>query len=74
MSDMAHEPPDFKDMGEEPLWNLINDNRLALCLGVRPCVIIPYLRQARVLSDLDEDEILTCLKFDNFSMRTSECA
>ncbi|KAK2857378.1 hypothetical protein Q7C36_005297 [Tachysurus vachellii] len=71
MSDMAHEPPDFKDMGEEALWNLINDNRHSLCLGVRPCVIIPYLRQARVLSDLDQDEILSCLKFDNYSMRTS---
>ncbi|MCI4375931.1 hypothetical protein PGIGA_G00115450 [Pangasianodon gigas] len=71
MSDMAHEPPDFKDMGEEELWDLINDNRHAICLGVRPCMLIPYLRQARVLSDLDEDEILTCLKFTNRSMRTS---
>ncbi|KAB5584664.1 hypothetical protein PHYPO_G00110100 [Pangasianodon hypophthalmus] len=71
MSDMAHEPPDFKDMGEEELWDLINDNRHAISLGVRPCMLIPYLRQARVLSDLDEDEILTCLKFTNRSMRTS---
>ncbi|XP_046703672.1 caspase recruitment domain-containing protein 14 isoform X2 [Silurus meridionalis] len=71
MSDMAHEPPDFKDMGEEELWDLISDSRHAICLGVRPCMLIPYLRQARVLSDLDEDEILTCLKFTNRSMRTS---
>ncbi|XP_058258250.1 caspase recruitment domain-containing protein 14 isoform X2 [Hemibagrus wyckioides] len=71
MSDMAHEPSDFKDMGEEELWDLINDNRHAISLGVRPCVIIPYLRQARVLSDLDEDEILTCIKLNNRSMRTS---
>ncbi|MCJ8730099.1 hypothetical protein PDJAM_G00114300 [Pangasius djambal] len=71
MSDMVHEPPDFKDMGEEELWDLINDNRHAISLGVRPCMLLPYLRQARVLSDLDEDEILTCLKFTNRSMRTS---
>ncbi|KAI5613759.1 caspase recruitment domain-containing protein 14, partial [Silurus asotus] len=60
-----------KDMGEEELWDLISDSRHAICLGVRPCMLIPYLRQARVLSDLDEDEILTCLKFTNRSMRTS---
>ncbi|XP_053540218.1 caspase recruitment domain-containing protein 14 isoform X1 [Ictalurus punctatus] len=71
MSDITYEPPDFKDMGEEELWDLINDNRHAISLGVRPCMLIPYLRQARVLSDLDEDEILTCLKFTNRSMRTS---
>ncbi|KAM9482037.1 caspase recruitment domain-containing protein 14 isoform 2-T2 [Clarias gariepinus] len=71
MSDMAHEPPDFKEMGEEDLWDRINDNRLAICLGVRPGVLIPYLRQARVLNDLDEDEILTCMKFTNYSLRTS---
>ncbi|KAK3575400.1 hypothetical protein QTP86_025806 [Hemibagrus guttatus] len=71
MSDMAHEPPDFKDMGEEELWDVINDNRHAISLGVRPCVLIPYLRQARVLSDMDEDEILTCIRLRNRSMRTS---
>ncbi|TUT94219.1 Caspase recruitment domain-containing protein 14 [Bagarius yarrelli] len=60
-------------MSENELWDLINDNRHAICLGVRPCVIIPYLRQARVLSELDEDEILTCPNFTNRSMRTSEC-
>uniref|UniRef100_A0A673K694 Caspase recruitment domain family, member 14 n=1 Tax=Sinocyclocheilus rhinocerous TaxID=307959 RepID=A0A673K694_9TELE len=57
--------PDLKDLEEEELWDLINDNRHAISLGVRPCVLIPYLRQARVLTDLDEDEILTCLNFTN---------
>ncbi|XP_076871587.1 caspase recruitment domain-containing protein 14 isoform X2 [Brachyhypopomus gauderio] len=63
--------PDLKDMGEEDLWDLINDNRHAICLGVRADILIPYLRQVRVLTDLDEDEILTCLKFTNRCMRTS---
>uniref|UniRef100_A0A4W4EIY0 Caspase recruitment domain family, member 14 n=1 Tax=Electrophorus electricus TaxID=8005 RepID=A0A4W4EIY0_ELEEL len=62
------------DMGEEELWDLINDNRHAISLGVRADILIPYLRQARVLTDLDEDEILTCLKFTNRCMRTSESA
>ncbi|KAL1272979.1 hypothetical protein QQF64_028841 [Cirrhinus molitorella] len=63
--------PDLKDLDGEELWDLINDNRHAISLGVRPCVVIPYLRQARVLTDLDEDEILTCLNFTNRGMKTS---
>ncbi|KAM9313946.1 caspase recruitment domain-containing protein 14 [Pholidichthys leucotaenia] len=65
------EGPDPKDMGEEALWELINDNRHRICLGVRPCVLTPYLRQARVLTEMDEDEIFTCHNLTNRSMRTS---
>ncbi|KAL7890917.1 hypothetical protein AOLI_G00003930 [Acnodon oligacanthus] len=70
-AESIEETPDLKDMDEEVLWDLINDNRHSICLGIRPCILIPYLRQVRVLTDLDEDEILTCLKFTNRSMRTS---
>uniref|UniRef100_A0A667XWH8 Caspase recruitment domain family member 14 n=1 Tax=Myripristis murdjan TaxID=586833 RepID=A0A667XWH8_9TELE len=62
---------DVKEMDEEELWELINDNRHRICLGVQPCMLIPYLRQARVLSEVDEDEILTCPSLANRSMRTS---
>ncbi|XP_034043593.1 caspase recruitment domain-containing protein 14 isoform X3 [Thalassophryne amazonica] len=65
------EGPDLKEMGEEELWELINDNRHRISLGVRPCTVIPYLRQARVLTELDEDEILSCHNLTNRSMRTS---
>ncbi|XP_051986517.1 caspase recruitment domain-containing protein 14-like isoform X1 [Xyrauchen texanus] len=71
MTESALNTPDLKDLEEDELWDLINDNRHAISLGVRPCLLIPYLRQARVLTDLDEDEILTCLKLTNRSMRTS---
>ncbi|XP_023833297.1 caspase recruitment domain-containing protein 14 [Salvelinus sp. IW2-2015] len=64
-------PPDLKEMGEEDVWELINDNRHRISLGVKPCMLIPYLRQARVLTEMDEDEILSCLKLNNSSMRTS---
>ncbi|CAN9510791.1 unnamed protein product [Ophioblennius macclurei] len=63
--------PDLKEMGEEELWEKINDNRYRISKDVRPCILIPYLRQARVLSELDEDEILSSHKLDNRSMRTS---
>ncbi|XP_061130989.1 caspase recruitment domain-containing protein 14 isoform X1 [Syngnathus typhle] len=63
--------PDLKGMGEEELWELINDNRHRLSLGVRPCILIPYLRQARVLTEMDEDEILSSHNLTNRSMRTS---
>lgn len=63
---------DLKDLEEEELWDLIDDNRHAISLGIRPCVLIPYLRQARVLTNLDEDEIFTCPRFTNRCMRTSK--
>ncbi|XP_077460869.1 caspase recruitment domain-containing protein 14 [Stigmatopora argus] len=63
--------PDLKEMTEEDLWELINDNRHRLSLGVRPCIVIPYLRQARVLTEMDEDEILSSHNLTNRSMRTS---
>lgn len=66
--------PDLKQMGEEELWELINDNRHRISLGVRPCIVIPYLRQARVLTEMDEDEILSCHNLTNRSMRTSKAA
>ncbi|XP_034450557.1 caspase recruitment domain-containing protein 14 isoform X2 [Hippoglossus hippoglossus] len=65
------EGPDLKKMGEEELWELINDNRHRISLGVRPCILIPYLRQARVLTEMDEDEIVSCHNLTNRSMRTS---
>ncbi|XP_022067809.2 caspase recruitment domain-containing protein 14 [Acanthochromis polyacanthus] len=65
------EGPDLKEMGEEELWELINDNRHRISLGVRPCIVIPYLRQARVLTEMDEDEILSCHNLTNRCMRTS---
>lgn len=64
--------PDLKEMDEEELWELINDNRHRISLGVRPCTLIPYLRQARVLTEMDEDEILSCHNLTNRCMRTSE--
>ncbi|KAM4612163.1 caspase recruitment domain-containing protein 14 isoform 2-T2 [Polymixia lowei] len=63
--------PDLKEMGEEELWELINDNRHRISLGARPCMLIPYLRQARVLTEMDQDEILSCHNLTNRSMRTS---
>ncbi|XP_078803202.1 caspase recruitment domain-containing protein 14 isoform X5 [Oryzias latipes] len=65
------ESQDLKEMGEEELWEMINDNRHRISLGVRPCILIPYLRQARVLTDLDEDEIVSCHNLTNRCMRTS---
>ncbi|XP_068445393.1 caspase recruitment domain-containing protein 14 [Clinocottus analis] len=65
------ESPKLGDMAEEDLWELINDNRHRISLGVRPGILIPYLRQARVLTEMDEDEILSCHNLTNRSMRTS---
>ncbi|CAM4623604.1 unnamed protein product [Leuciscus chuanchicus] len=71
MAESVLNTPDLKDLEEEELWDLIDDNRHAISLGIRPCVLIPYLRQARVLTNLDEDEIFTSPHFTNRCMRTS---
>ncbi|KAK2919451.1 hypothetical protein Q8A73_003822 [Channa argus] len=65
------EGQELKEMGEEELWELINDNRHRISLGVRPYILIPYLRQARVLTEMDEDEIISCHNLTNRCMRTS---
>ncbi|KAJ4944291.1 hypothetical protein JOQ06_012835 [Pogonophryne albipinna] len=65
------EGPNLGEMGEEELWELINDNRHRISLGVKPGILIPYLRQARVLTEMDEDEIVSCHNLTNRSMRTS---
>lgn len=70
--DCVPEGPDLGELSEEELWELINDNRHRISLGVRPCILIPYLRQARVLTEMDEDEIVSCHNLTNRSMRTSE--
>ncbi|XP_029998822.1 caspase recruitment domain-containing protein 14 [Sphaeramia orbicularis] len=70
-AECVSEGRDPKEMGEEDLWDLINDNRHRISLDVRPCIVMPYLRQARVLSEVDEDEILSCHNLTNRSMRTS---
>lgn len=64
--------PDIKELEEEGLWELINDHRHRISLGVRPCIVLPYLRQARVLTELDEDEIFSCHTLKNRLMRCSE--
>ncbi|CAJ1053312.1 caspase recruitment domain-containing protein 14 [Xyrichtys novacula] len=69
--DCVPEGQDLKELGEEELWELINDNRHRISLGARPCTLIPYLRQARVLNEMDVDEILSCHNLTNFSMRMS---
>ncbi|PWA29370.1 hypothetical protein CCH79_00014059, partial [Gambusia affinis] len=61
----------LKELSEEELWELINDNRHRISLGVRPCVLLPYLRQVKVLTEVDEDEILSCHNLTNRCMRTS---
>ncbi|XP_058848424.1 caspase recruitment domain-containing protein 14-like [Acipenser ruthenus] len=61
---------EMNDLDEEELWDLINNHRDKITLGVKPCMLTAYLRQACVLSDLDEEEILHSVKNTNRCMRT----
>ncbi|XP_063057693.1 caspase recruitment domain-containing protein 14 [Engraulis encrasicolus] len=65
------DPELLDDEEGKELWERINDNRHSLSLQVHPCIILPYLRQARVLSEVDEDEIINWAQLQNYSMKTS---
>ncbi|XP_006886392.1 PREDICTED: caspase recruitment domain-containing protein 14 [Elephantulus edwardii] len=57
-------------LDEEKLWELLDSHRCRIVGSVCPSRLTPYLRQARVLGQLDEEEVLHCPRFTNTAMRT----
>ncbi|XP_029455041.1 caspase recruitment domain-containing protein 14 [Rhinatrema bivittatum] len=58
------------DMEEEELWEMIDRHRCKIVHSLAPSHLTPYLRQAKVLDQLDEEEILHSPRFTNTAMRT----
>nr|KAF6415188.1 caspase recruitment domain family member 14 [Molossus molossus] len=56
-------------LDEETLWELTEGHRARIVRSVCPSRLTPYLRQARVLSQLDEEEVLHSPRFTNSAMR-----
>ncbi|XP_066560302.1 caspase recruitment domain-containing protein 14 [Amia ocellicauda] len=71
MSGSVSKSTELQELDEDELWGLIEDHRHPLSLGVQPCLLIPFLRQARMLDELDEDEILHSLQLTHRCMKTS---
>lgn len=59
-------------LDEEALWETMESHRDRIVRSVRPSRLTPYLRQARVLGQLDEEEVLHSPRLANTAMRVGE--
>uniref|UniRef100_A0A7M4FJB2 Caspase recruitment domain family member 14 n=1 Tax=Crocodylus porosus TaxID=8502 RepID=A0A7M4FJB2_CROPO len=60
---------ELRDLDEEQLWEMLESHRYRIVRGVCPSRLTPYLRQAKVLDQLDEEEVLHGPQFTNSAMR-----
>ncbi|XP_055971342.1 caspase recruitment domain-containing protein 14 [Sorex fumeus] len=56
-------------LDEDVLWEMLDGQRQRLVCSVSPSRLTPYLRQARVLGQLDEEEVLYSPQLTNTAMR-----
>ncbi|KAE8575930.1 hypothetical protein XENTR_v10003989 [Xenopus tropicalis] len=61
--------PELMDKEEEELWEMIERHRCKIVQRLSPERLTPYLRQARVLDEMDEEEVLHCAKFSTRAMK-----
>ncbi|NXK48257.1 CAR14 protein, partial [Chauna torquata] len=60
---------ELRELEEERLWEMLEGHRYRIVRTVLPNRLTPYLRQAKVLDQLDEEEILHSPRFTNSAMR-----
>uniref|UniRef100_A0A8C8YEC8 Caspase recruitment domain family member 14 n=1 Tax=Panthera leo TaxID=9689 RepID=A0A8C8YEC8_PANLE len=58
-------------LDEETLWDMIESHRHKIVSSICPSRLTPYLRQAKVLDQLDEEEVLHSPRFTNTVMRVA---
>lgn len=63
---------ELRDMDEDHLWEMVEGHRYRIVRGVCPSRLTPYLRQAKVFGQLDEEEVLHNPQFTNSAMRVGE--
>lgn len=63
---------ELRDMDEDHLWEMVDGHRYRIVRVVCPSRLTPYLRQAKVLGQLDEEEVLHSPQFTNSAMRVGE--
>uniref|UniRef100_A0A8C7EEA5 Caspase recruitment domain family member 14 n=1 Tax=Nothoprocta perdicaria TaxID=30464 RepID=A0A8C7EEA5_NOTPE len=56
-------------LDEQRLWELLEEHRYRIVRSTFPNRLTPYLRQAKVLDQLDEEEILHSPQFTNRAMK-----
>uniref|UniRef100_G3VMV4 Caspase recruitment domain-containing protein 14 n=1 Tax=Sarcophilus harrisii TaxID=9305 RepID=G3VMV4_SARHA len=69
MADLSPKDCELTTLDEENLWEIMENHRYKIVRNVCPSRLTPYLRQAKVLDQLDEEEVLHSPKFTNNAMR-----
>ncbi|XP_074081070.1 caspase recruitment domain-containing protein 14 isoform X2 [Macrotis lagotis] len=69
MADLCSQDCELTTLDEEKLWDIMENHRYKIVRNVYPSRLTPYLRQAKVLDQLDEEEVLHSPKFTNNAMR-----
>lgn len=69
MAELCRTDSSLTSLDEEVLWEMMEDHRCRIVRSIFPSRLTPYLRQAKVLDQLDEEEVLHSPRFNNTAMR-----
>uniref|UniRef100_A0A452G328 Caspase recruitment domain family member 14 n=1 Tax=Capra hircus TaxID=9925 RepID=A0A452G328_CAPHI len=69
MAELCRTDSSLTSLDEEVLWEMMEDHRCRIVRSICPSRLTPYLRQAKVLDQLDEEEVLHSPRFSNTAMR-----
>ncbi|XP_077022279.1 caspase recruitment domain-containing protein 14 [Tamandua tetradactyla] len=69
MAELCRTDSALTALDEETLWEMMDGHRHEVVRRVVPSRLTPYLRQAKVLGQLDEEEVLHSARFTNNAMR-----
>ncbi|XP_048653465.1 caspase recruitment domain-containing protein 14 isoform X1 [Marmota marmota marmota] len=69
MAELCRTDSTLTSLDEETLWELMESHRHKIVRSICPSRLTPYLRQAKVLGQLDEEEVLHSSRFTNSAMR-----
>ncbi|XP_023507624.1 caspase recruitment domain-containing protein 14 isoform X2 [Equus caballus] len=69
MAELCRTDSTLTSLDEEMLWEMLESHRYRIVRSICPSRLTPYLRQAKVLGQLDEEEVLHSPRFTNTAMR-----
>lgn len=72
MAELCRTDSTLTALDEEMLWDMLESHRCKIVQSICPSRLTPYLRQAKVLGQLDEEEVLHSPRFTNSAMRVGE--
>lgn len=72
MAELCRTDSTLTSLDEEMLWEMLESHRYRIVRSICPSRLTPYLRQAKVLGQLDEEEVLHSPRFTNTAMRAGE--